>query len=82
LDEDAQAAVRHLEHAGNGAGHADVVELRGPGRLHLGLTAGHHDQHPVAGQHVVDQPDRALLADRQRAQRVGIADGVAQREDR
>ena len=81
LDEDAQRAVGHLEHAGDGAGHADVVELLRVGRVDLGLLAGEHHEHPVADQHVVDEPDRAVLADGERGQRVGEGDRVAQRED-
>ena len=82
LDEHAQRAVGHLEHARDGAGHADVVELLGAGLVGLGVAAGDHHQHPVAGQHVVDERDRARLADRQRRQRVRERDGVAQRQDR
>ena len=33
-------------------------------------------------EHVVDELDRAVLADRQRRQRVRVGDGVAQRQDR
>ena len=36
LDEDAQAAVGHLEHARDDAGDADGVQLVGPGRLEVG----------------------------------------------
>ena len=54
----------------------------GPGRLEVGLAAGDHHEHPVAGQHVVDELDRALLADRQRRQRVGERHGLAQRQHR
>ena len=81
LDEDPQRAVRHLEHARDHAGDADVVELLGAGRVDVGLAAGDHHQHPVADQHVVDEPDRAVLPDRQRRQRVGVGDRVAERED-
>ena len=82
LHEDPQRAVGHLEHARDRAGHADVVELVGPGRLQLGVAAGDHREHAVAAEHVVDQADRALLADRERRQRVREGDGVAQRQDR
>ncbi len=77
----AATAVGHLEHARDHAGDADVVQLVGPGRLGLGLAAGDHHEHPVADQHVVDELDRALLPDRQRRQRVGVGDRVAQREN-
>ena len=64
LDEDAQRAVGDLEHAGDDADDADVVEVVGAGLLVLGVAGGDHDQHPVGAEHVVDQLDRALLADR------------------
>ena len=57
LDEDPQRAVGHLEHARDDAGDADVVELLGARRVDLGLLAGQHDEHAVADQHVVDEPD-------------------------
>ena len=82
LDEDPQRAVGHLEHARHHAGDADVVELVGGGRVGLRLAAGDHHEHPVADQHVVDEPHRALLPDRQGRQRVGERDAVAQRQDR
>ena len=82
LHEHAQRAVGHLEHARDGAGDADLVELLGPGLLGLGVAAGDHHEPPVGGQHVVDQRDRARLADGQRRQRVRERDGVAQRQDR
>ena len=43
----------------------------GPGASSSGSLRGDHHEHAVAGEHVVDQLDRALLADRQRRQRVG-----------
>ena len=82
LDEDPQRAVGHLEHARDDAGDADVVEVVGPGLLDLAGLRGDHHQHPVAGEHVVDELDRALLADRQRRQRVREGDAVAQRQHR
>ena len=54
----------------------------GPGSLELGITRGDHRQHPVGAEHIVDQFDRALLADRERRQRLGKGDGVTQRQDR
>ena len=80
LDEDPQRPVRHLEHARDHPGHADVVELVGSRRLLVGLAAGDHHQHPVADEDVVDELHRALLADRERRQAVGVGDRVAQRE--
>ena len=82
LDEDAQGAVGDLQHAGDDADDADAVEPVGPRLLVLGVAGGDHRQHPVGAEHVVDQLDRALLADRERGQRLGIGDGLAQRQDR
>src|SRR4051794_24769481 len=80
LDQDAQRPVGDLEHPRDRADDADVVELLGAGRLELGVARGDHDQQAVAGEHVVDEPDGALLADGQRRQRVGERDGLAQRK--
>ena len=82
LDEHAQRPVGHLEHARHDAGDADRVQLLGPGLLRVGVAAGDHHEPAVGGQHVVDQRDRARLADGQRRQRVRERDGVAQRQDR
>jgi hypothetical protein len=79
LDEDAQRAVGHLEHPRHGAHHPHAVELLGARGLLLGIAAGDHHDHPVAAQHVVDQPDRALLPDGQRRERVREGDRLAQR---
>ncbi len=80
LDEDPQAAVGDLEHARDDARDPDGVQLVGPRRLEVRVPGAEHDEHPVAGQHVVDELDRAVLADRQRRQRVRVGDRVAQRQ--
>ena len=67
LHEDAQGPVGDLEHAGDRAHDADLVQLLGARHLDRRVLRGDHDEHPVAGQGVVDELDRALLADRQRA---------------
>ena len=82
LDEDADRAVRDLEHPGDDPGHAHVVELAGPGLVELGVAGGDEGHHALAGQDVVDEPHRALLADRQRGQRVRIDDHVLERQHR
>jgi hypothetical protein len=41
-----------------------TIEIGGTGLLILGVTGGDHHQHPVGAEHVVDQLNRALLADR------------------
>ena len=82
LNEDPDRAVGHLEHPGDDPDHADVVELVGAGLVELGVAGGDQDERALAAEHVVDQLDRALLADRQRGQRVGIGDHVLQRQHR
>ena len=82
LDEDPQRAVGDLEHARDDAGDADVVELVGARAPRPRGRGGDHHQHPVAAEHVVDELDRALLADRQRRQRVREGDRLAQRQHR
>ena len=82
LDEDPQRPVGHLEHARDRADDADVVEVVRAGRLVLGVARGDHHEHAVAAQDVVDERDRALLADRERDQRVGQRHRLAQRQDR
>ena len=82
LHEDVDRAVGHLHHPRDHSHHAHAVELVRPGFLGLRLLRGDHHQHPVAGEHVVDERDRALLADREREHRVREGDAVAQRQDR
>ena len=82
LDEHPQGAVGNLEHPRDHADDADVVELVGRGLLDVGRAAGDHDEHPVAGEHVVDELDGVLLADRQRRQRLGKRHRLAQRQHR
>ena len=82
LDQDAQGPVGDLHHPRHRAGDADLVQVVGPRGVVLGVLGGDHRQHPVAREHVVDELDRALLADRQRGQRVGEGDRLAQRQHR
>jgi hypothetical protein len=63
-------------------GGADLVEVVPAGLLDVRVLDGDERQHPVAGDHVVDQLDRALLADRERRRRVGEDDGLLQRQNR
>jgi hypothetical protein len=46
------------------------------------MARGDHHQHAIAAQDVVDERDRAVLADGERDQRVGQRDRLAQRQDR
>jgi hypothetical protein len=80
LDEHAQRAVRHPDHARDHARDADVEELVRAGRLQLGILRGHHHEHAVARQHVVDELYRALLTDGEGRERVREGDRLAQRK--
>ena len=82
LDQDPDRPVRDLQHPGDDAGHPDPLDVLGPGLVELGILGGDHDQAAVAGEHVVDQLDRALLADRERRQRPRVGDHVAKRQHR
>ncbi len=82
LDEDAQGVVGHLDHPRDDADDADLVEVVRAGLVVFGVASGNHDQHPVGTEYVIDELDRALLADRQRRQRLREGDGVAQRQHR
>jgi hypothetical protein len=82
LDEDADRAVRNLEHPRHHPDDADAVEVVRAGLLVVRVLRRDHDEHPVAAEHVVHEPDRALLTDRERHHGVGERDAVAQRKDR
>ena len=74
LDEDAQRPVGHLQHARDDAGDADPVEVVGAGLLDLGSLLATITSMRSRLEHVVDELDRALLADRQRRHRVREGD--------
>ena len=74
-------AVGHLQHARHHARHAHPIEVVRAGLLDLGVARGDHHEHAVAGEHVVDQRDRALLPDRERGERFRERHAVPQRED-
>jgi hypothetical protein len=82
LHEDPQRPVGHLHHPHDGAGDAVLVEVVGARLLDLGVARGDHREHPLAAQHVVDELDRALLAYRERGERLREGDGVLERQDR
>ena len=82
LDEDAHGAVGQLDHLVGETDGPDVVQQLGAGRLDLGVLGRDERQQAVAGEDVVDQADRAFLADRQRDHRVREHDRVAQRQHR
>ena len=82
LDQDADRPVRDLEHPRDDPGDPDVVELVGPRLVDLRVARGDQGQGPLPREHLVDEPDRARLPDRQRRQRVRIGDHLLERQHR
>ena len=82
LDEDAQRPVGHLDHLVDQPDRARRRRGRPSRQLDVGVADGDEREHAVAGEHVVDQLDRALLADRERRHRVGEDDRLLERQDR
>ncbi len=79
----AQRAVGHPDHARDGADDADA--RRGPsgaGCSSRALREATMTSMRSPPSDVVDEPDRALLPDGERRQRVGERDGLAQRQHR
>ena len=82
VHQDPQRAVRHLEHPRDHPGHACAVHVVRAWLLQLRVGARDHHEHSVPAQHVVHELDRAILPDRQRGERLGEGDGVAERQHR
>ncbi len=82
VHEDPKRPVGHLEHPRHHAGHAHAIDVVRARLLDLRVLAHHHHEHPVPAEHVVHELDRALLADRERSERLGEGHGVPQRQDR
>ena len=82
LDENPLRPVGDAEHLLDDCRRADLVDLLP--RRDLDLARARRDQRDeaVARDDVVDQLDRALLADRQGQHRVGVDDRVLERKDR
>ncbi len=82
LDEDAHGAVGQLDHLVGQTHRADGVQKLGARHLDLGVLAGDEQEQPIAGEHVVDELDGALLTDGERDHGVGEDHRVAQRQHR
>src|SRR5581483_9858159 len=81
LHEDAQRPVGDADHLVHDRRRPDVVEVV-PGRCLDVVAHGHEREQPVASDHVVDEPDRALLPDRERRHRLREDDRLLQRQHR
>ena len=82
LDEDAQRPVGHLDHLVDERDRADLVDVVPAGRVDRRVARGDEREQPVAGDDVVDQPHRALLADRERRHRLREDDRLLERQHR
>ena len=82
LDEDAQRPVGDLDHLVDERDRADVVDVVPAGRLDRAVLRRDQREQAVAGDDVVDQPDRALLSDRERRHRLREHHGLLQRQHR
>ena len=69
-DEDPQRPVGHPDHLVDDARPCRPRRCRPSRALDRGVARGHEREQAVAGDDVVDQRDRALLADRERAHRL------------
>ena len=81
LHEDAQRPVGHADHLVDDRCSADLVEIVPAGDLGFVVAHGDEREQPVAPDDVVDQLDRALLADRERRHRLREDHGLLQRQD-
>ena len=81
-DEDPQRPVGDLDHLVDHRDRADLVDVVPARRLDRGVARGDEREQAVAGDDVVDQPDRALLADRERRHRLREDDRVLERQHR
>ena len=81
LDEDPERPVGHLDHLVDDRRRADLVEVVAARGLGLGVLRRHEREQALAGDDVVDQPDRALLPDRERGHRLREDDRLLQRQD-
>ena len=82
LDEDPQRAVGDPDQLVDDRGGADLVQVVPAGRLDVLVPHGDEGDHPVARGDVVDELDRALLADRERRHRLREDDRLLQRQHR
>ena len=82
LDEDAERPVRDLDQLVDDCGRAHAVEVVPPRLLDVLALDGDEREQTIAGHDVVDQLDRALLADRERGRGIREDDRLLQRQDR
>ena len=82
LHEDPQRPVGDADHLVHDRGRPDLVEVVPARRLDVRVAHRDEREQALAAHDVVDEPDRALLADRERRHRVGEDDGFLQRQHR
>ena len=81
LDDDAQGAVRRLDHLLDAGQHSDVVDVTGHGVLDVGGLGGHQPHLLVSAQDLVDELHRTWLAHSQGHQGIGEDHRVFEGQD-
>ena len=82
LDEDPERPVGDLDHLVHDRGRPDLVEVVPAGWVRVLVLDRDEREQPLARGHVVDELDRALLADRERRDRLREDHGLLERQDR
>src|SRR5207237_4793552 len=82
LNEDAQGPVGDADHLVDHSCGTDLVQVVPAGLLGLGVLDRHECDQALAVDGVLDQLDRALLADRERRHRLREDDRLLERQDR
>jgi hypothetical protein len=82
LDDEAQAAVRQLEHLVDVGRRARAVQIVLGGLFNRRVALREYPDDPAGGGRFVDQANGALAGDRERHEGIGEQDRVPQREHR
>ncbi len=82
LHEDPERPVGDLDHLVDERDGADLVDVVPARRVERAVARRDEHEQALAGDDVVDQPHRALLADRERRHRLREDDHLLQRENR
>jgi len=81
LHQQADGAIRGAEQAVNHGHRAHAVDLVRAGLFVLRIAGGDQADQALLAGHIIDQADRARLADGQRDGRIGVHDHAAQGQD-
>src|SRR5436309_14442198 len=81
-DEDAQRPVGNAHHLVDHGRGPDLIEILPVRRICVRVAHGHERDRAVAGDGILDELDRPLLADRERRHRIREHHGLLEREHR